>query len=140
MQLGCYHNHDARPSTNRSKEWHCPACQDLSKEQRETWHRRTESEIWLVNWEPAWEAAKMIRSNHNYVKLAEEYERSTMSTSSTRNEPTDKHMDNLARLGLENPNRRISQWKFTLGKYIRDKVHFDMKITDLQNDIKGTCN
>ena len=39
MQLGCYHNHDARPSTNQSEEWHCPACQDLTKEQRETWPR-----------------------------------------------------------------------------------------------------
>jgi hypothetical protein len=40
------------------------------EEQRETWHRRRESEIWLVNWEPRWEA-KMTRSNPNYVKWAE---------------------------------------------------------------------
>ena len=69
MQLGCYHNHDARPSTNQSKGWHCPACQVLSdhEERRETWRRRTESKIWLVNWEPTSEAAKMIRSNPIYV-------------------------------------------------------------------------
>ena len=64
--------------------------QDLSEEQRETRHGQTESEIWLVNWEPTWEAAKMIRSNPNYLKMAEEYETSTMSTFSTRNEPTNK--------------------------------------------------
>jgi hypothetical protein len=29
----------------------------------------------LVNWEPTWEAAKMIRSNPNNVKMAEESEK-----------------------------------------------------------------
>jgi len=86
----------AQVQTNQSKEWRCAACQDLSEEQRETWHGRTESEIWLVNWEPTWEAAKMIRCNP-YVKMAEEYETSTLSTSGIRIESTDKNMDNLAR-------------------------------------------
>ena len=36
--------------------------------------------------------------------MAEKYETSTMSTSDTRNEPTDTNMDNLARQGLEDPN------------------------------------
>jgi hypothetical protein len=39
----------------------------------------------------------MIRSNPNYLKMAEEYDTSIMSTSNTRTEPTDKNMDNLAR-------------------------------------------
>ena len=33
-----------------------------------------------------------------------------------------------------------SPMKSTLGKHIRDKVHFDMLPTDLQNGIKGTGN
>jgi len=82
----------------------------------------------------------MIRSNPNYVKTAEEYEKSTMSTSSTRYEPTDKNLDNLARFGLGNSNRRTPQWKSTLRIHIRDKDHFDMQSTDPQNDIKGTGN
>jgi len=85
-----------------------PAFQDLSEEQRETRHRWTESEIWLVKWEPAWEAAKTIRSSPNYLKMAEEYETSTMSTSDTRN---DKYVDNLARQGLEDPNRLTPKWE-----------------------------
>ena len=37
----------------------------------------------MVNWEPTWEAAKMIRSNLNYyAKMAEEYETSIMSLAS----------------------------------------------------------
>jgi len=31
-------------------------------------HRRTEGKIWLVNWERTREAAKMIRSNPNYMQ------------------------------------------------------------------------
>ena len=49
-------------------------------------------------------------------------------------------MDNLARYGLEDPNRCTSQWKSTLGKHVRDKVHFDMQPTDPQSNIKGTGN
>jgi hypothetical protein len=49
-------------------------------------------------------------------------------------------MDNLARLGLENPNRHAFQWRSTLGKHIRDKVHYEMQLFDPQNDIKGTDN
>jgi len=41
---------------------------------------------------------------------------------------------------MENPLRHTFQWKFTLGKHVRDKVHYDMQSTDLQNDIKGTGN
>jgi len=26
MQLGFYHNQDARPSADQTDEWHCPAC------------------------------------------------------------------------------------------------------------------
>jgi hypothetical protein len=51
----------------------------------------------------------MIRSNLNYVKMAEEYETSTINTSGTRNEPTGKHMDNLARNNLEDFNRCTPQ-------------------------------
>jgi len=36
---------------------------------------------------------------------------------------------------MEDPNRHTPQWKSTLGKHIRDKVHFDMQPTDPQNDI-----
>ena len=82
----------------------------------------------------------MIRSNPNYVKTAEEYEKSTMSTSSTRYEPTDKNLDNLARFGLGNSNRRTPQWKSMLGNHIREKVHFNMQPNDPQNTIKGTVN
>jgi len=103
-------------------------------------HGRTESETWLVNWEPTWEAAKMIRSSPNYVKMAEEYETSNISTSDIRTVPTDKNKDNLARQGLEDPNRRTPQWKFTLGKHIWDKVHYDMQPIDPQKTIKGTGN
>jgi hypothetical protein len=39
----------------------------------------------------------MIKSNPNYVKMAEHYEPSIVSTSGTRNELTDKNMDDLAR-------------------------------------------
>jgi hypothetical protein len=49
MQLGFYHNHDARPSTNQSEGWCCPICHNLSKGQQEI--RQTESKIRLVNWE-----------------------------------------------------------------------------------------
>jgi hypothetical protein len=36
MQLGWYHNHDARPSADQSEGWHCPNCRDLFfEEQRE---------------------------------------------------------------------------------------------------------
>jgi len=66
MQLGCYHNHDARPSTNKLEEWHCPACQSF-EEQLET--RRTERKTWLVNWRLIWEVAKMIKLNSNYVQI-----------------------------------------------------------------------
>jgi hypothetical protein len=45
---------------------------------------------------------------------AEKYKTSTMSTSNTRNEPTDKNTDNLARKGTEDPNRHTPQWKSTL--------------------------
>jgi hypothetical protein len=42
--------------------------------------RWTESKMWLVNWEPpTWEAANLIRSNPKHVKMAEEYEISTVS-------------------------------------------------------------
>ena len=82
----------------------------------------------------------MIRSNLNYVKMAEEYETSTMSTSGMRNEPTDKHINNHDRQGLAGPNRHTSQWKSTLGKRDRDKVYFDMQPTDQQNDLNGTGN
>jgi hypothetical protein len=144
MQLGCYHNHNARPSTNQSEQGHCPqACQDLSEEQRETRHGQTESEIWLVNWEQQG-SSKDDQINPNYVKMAEELKTGNMSTPGIRIEPTDKiwikYMDNLARQELEDPNRHTPQWKSTLGKHIRDKVHFDMQPTDLQNDIKGTGN
>ena len=30
-----------------------------------------DSEIWLVNWKPTWEAAMMIMSSPNYVKMTE---------------------------------------------------------------------
>ena len=77
--------------------------------------------------------------NPNYVIMAEEYETSNLSTSGIRiAEPTDNNMDNLARQGLEDPNRHTPQWKFTLGKHIRDKVYFDMQPTDPQSDISGT--
>jgi hypothetical protein len=76
--------------------------------------------------------------------MAEELKTGNMSTPGIRIEPTDKiwikYMDNLARQELEDPNRHTPQWKSTLGKHIRDKVHFDMQPTDLQNDIKGTGN
>jgi hypothetical protein len=74
------------------------------------------------------------------VKMAEEHETSTMSTSGIRIEPTDKNMDYLARQGLEEPNRQGSQMESTLGKHIRDKVHFDMQPTDPQNGTKDTGN
>ena len=133
MQLGCYHNHNARPSTNQSEQGHCPqACQDLSEEQRETRHGQTESEIWLVNWEQQG-SSKDDQINPNYVKMAEELKTGNMSTPGIRIEPTDKiwikYMDNLARQELEDPNRHTPQWKSTLGKHIRDKVHFDMQPT-----------
>jgi len=47
-------------------------------------------------------------------------------------------MDNLARQGMEGPNRHTPEWKSTLGKHIKDEVHFDTQPTDPQNDIKGT--
>jgi len=59
------------------------------------WHRGMESKIWLVHWEPTIDAGKMIRSNPNYVKMAEEYEKSTISTSDTRNEAIDKKIGQL---------------------------------------------
>ena len=40
----------------------------------------------------------MIRSNPNYVKMTEEFETSTLSSSGIRKQPTDKNMDNPARL------------------------------------------
>ena len=80
--------------------------------------------------EPTWEAAKMIRSNPNYVKMAEEYEKSTMSTSSTRT-------DQISLMEIYHGNL---PWKSTLGKHIRDKVHSDMQPTDPQNNIKSTGN
>ena len=53
--------------------------------------------------------------NPNYVIMAEEYETSNLSTSGIRiAEPTDNNMDNLARQGLEDPNRHTPQWKPTL--------------------------
>ena len=115
------------------EEWHCPACQDLSEEQRETRHGQTESEIWLVNWEQQG-SSKDDQINPNYVKMAEELKTGNMSTPGIRIEPTDKiwikYMDNLARQELEDPNRHTPQWKSTLGQHIRDKVHFDMQPTD----------
>jgi hypothetical protein len=57
-----------------------------------------------------------------------------------RFEPTDKHMDNLARLGLKDLTRHAPQWKSTLGKHVRGRAHFDMQPTDPQNNIKGTGN
>ena len=63
-----------------------------------------------------------------------------MSTTSTRNEPTDKNVENLAGRGLEDPNKCTPKYRSTLGKHIRDKVHSDMQPTDPQNNIKSTGN
>ena len=59
-------------------------------------HRRTEKKIWLVDWKPAWESAKLSISNPNYGKMSEEFEANTMSTSGMKTEPIDKKLDNLA--------------------------------------------
>jgi hypothetical protein len=67
-----------------------------------------------------WEAAKMIGSNLDCVTMAEEYEKSNISTSSTRNEPTEKRMDYLARHG----------WGFPT-----DEKCTDMQPTGRQNHV-----
>jgi hypothetical protein len=73
--------------------------------------------MWLVNWEPRWEAAKMIRSNLKYIKWLMST-RQALCPPLTREIDTDKNSDNLARQGLEDPNRHTHQWKSTLGKHI----------------------
>jgi hypothetical protein len=100
----------------------------------------TRCENWLVNREPTWEAAKkMIRPNPKYIEMAEEYKTSTMSTSSTRDEPTDKNMDNLAR-SFFGSQQAYSPMEIYARQTCQDKLHFDMQPTDPQNDIKGTGN
>jgi hypothetical protein len=126
-----------RPSTDQSEEWHCPACQ-LPEEQWGIWQRRTESKIWLANWESTWEAAKMIRFSPNYVKMAEEYKISTMSTSGIIIEPTCKNMDKPGPAELENPNSHTSRWKSTLGKHIRYKSILTCNLLTHNTNINGT--
>ena len=72
--------------------------------------------------------------------MARNLETSTMSTSGIKTEYTDKNLDNLARQGFEDPNRRTCQLKSSLGKQTRNKIHLDMHPTDPQNDINGTGN
>ena len=75
--------------------------------------------------------------------MTEEYETSTMSTSGLRTEPTDIQklgQPGLVRIGGSQQAYIPMEAYARLGKHIRDKVHFDLQPTDLQNDIKGTDN
>jgi len=69
LQFCCYHNQDALPSADQMEEGHCRVSQDRTEEHRK--FGLDGQRIWLVNWEPTWEAAKMIRFNPNNVKWLE---------------------------------------------------------------------
>ena len=134
MQLICYHNHDASPSADQ-EEWHCLACQVLSEIIGATGNKLgVDGRRAKYGWSAGSQHGKQQRLSGQtltrYVKMAEEYETSTMSTFGIRVEPTGKNMDNLTRQGSEDPNRHTPQWKSTLGKHVRDKVRFGMQPTD----------
>jgi hypothetical protein len=69
--------------------------------------------------------------------------RQALSTSGLRTEPTDIQklgQPGLVRIGGSQQAYIPMEAYARLGKHIRDKVHFDLQPTDLQNDIKGTDN
>jgi len=60
MQLGCYHNHAwCPPMYKPSEERHCPACRDLSEEQRKTW--RTDGQRAKHGWSTGSQHGKQQR-------------------------------------------------------------------------------
>ena len=110
-QLQCYKEED-RINTDAQSDWSCPACHDLSLDEKEARSHELQHELLKVTWSPTWEPKELMHSWASFRQMLQTYEAKQIAP------PLDEGLDNLERQGFCTSIIN-SRWKSTQGKEIR---------------------
>jgi len=129
-QLQCYKEED-RNNIDAHSDWGCPACHDLSLDEKEARSHASQHEFLKVIWSPTWEPKELLHSWASFWQMIRIYDAKQIAP------PLDEGLDNLERQGFCTSINH-SRWKSTQGKEIRSKACFDMLPTNPHVDITPT--
>ena len=131
-QLQCYKEED-RSNMDAQSDWSCPACHDLSLDDKEARSHASHHELLKVTWSPTWEPKELLHSWASFRQMIQIHETKQIAPVP----PLDEGLDNLERQGFCTSINH-SRWKSTQGKEIRSKACFDMQPTNPHVDITST--
>ena len=129
-QLQCYKEED-RNIIDAQSDWRCPACHDLSLDEKDARSHASQHKLLKVNWSPTWEPKERMHSWASFRQMIQIYEAKQIAP------PLDEGLDNLERRGFCTSINH-SRWKSIQGKEIRLKACFNMQPTNQHVDITPT--
>ena len=109
-QLQCYKEED-RNNNDAQSDWSCPACHDLSLDDKVVRLHASQHELLKVTWSPTWEPKELLHSWASFQQMTQIYETKQIAPF------LDEGLDDLERQGFcTSINHR--RWKSTQGKEI----------------------
>ena len=115
-QLQCY-KEENRKNIDAQSDWSCPACHDLSLDEKKAKSHVSQHELLKVTWSPIWEPKELLHSSWaNFRQMIQIYEAKQIAP------PLDERLDNLERQGFCTSINH-SRWKFTQGKKNGSKAY-----------------
>jgi len=104
-QLQCF-KEDDRINIDAQSDWSCPACHDLSLDEKEARSHASQHELLKVTWRPTWEPKELLQSWASFWQMIQIYEAKQIAP------PLDEGLDNLERQGFRTSIIH-SRWKST---------------------------
>jgi hypothetical protein len=126
-----YYKEEDRSNIDAQSDWSCPACHDLSLDEKEARSHASQHESLKVTWSPTWDPKELLHSWASFRQIIQIHEAKQIAPPWMKDLTTEKRQGFCTSINH-------SKWKSTQGKQIRSKACFDMQPTNPHVDITPT--